>query len=181
MARLILTDRMAKVASEELVQRLKASLELFPELGDEPVTVGVTASRWLDGLAFPAERHIRLNPFRRRMVTYHTIGHELTHLLQPPGLPLIPSGEVQCYIWTLARHPLFRDEKPTYLEVNCDGRSWRRHAAAVGELCRRAIDERTRNRRYIVWLRRKLEEHFSGAPSQLDLFGELTPATLAGG
>jgi hypothetical protein len=122
MAGLILTSPMARVATSELIQRLESALALFPELGDDPVTVGVTASRWLDGLAIPSERLIRLNPFRRR-VTYFTIGHELTHLLQPPGMPLIPGGEVQCDIWTLARDELFLDEKPTYFRVNCDGRS----------------------------------------------------------
>lgn len=169
MARLILTSPMGRVATPALVQRIEAALELFPELGDDPVTVGLTSSRWLDGLAFPSERSIRLNPFRRRMVTYFTIGHELTHLLQPPGLALIPSGEVQCDIWTLARHDLFLDEKPTYLEIDCDGRSWRRHARAVQRLCRRAIEERSRNRRYIVWLKRQLDIHFGESAAQLEL------------
>ena len=135
--------------------------------------MGVTANPRLDGLAFPEERCIRLNPFRRRTVTYFTIGHELTHLLQPPGLRLIPSGEVQCDIWTLARDPLFLDEKPSYLQVNCDGRSWRRHAHTVGALCRRAIDERCRNRRYIVWLQQQLDEYFGSPPAQPDLFDRL--------
>ena len=105
------------------------------------------------------------------MVTYFTIGHELTHLVQPPGLALIPSGEVQCDIWTLARDPLFLDEKPCYLEMDCDGRSWRRHAHAVRDLCRRAIEVRRRNRRYIVWLREQLSAYF-GRPGQLELFGD---------
>ena len=160
---------MAAVATTELVSRLERAVALFPELGDTQVTVGVTASRRLDGLAFPSERLIRLNPYRRKQVTYFTIGHELTHLIQPPGLGLIPSGEVQCDIWTLARDPLFLDEKPCYLEVDCDGRSWRRHADAVRHLCQRAIAVRHRNRRYIVWLRERLTEYF-GHPGQLDLF-----------
>ena len=181
-ARLVLTSPMAKVAAPELVERLERALRLFPELGDDPVTVGVTASRWLDGLAYPSERLIRLNPYRRRMVTYFTIGHELTHLLQPPGLTLIPSGEVQCDIWTLARDPLFLDEKPCYLPVDCDGRSWRRHARTVQVLCRRAIDQRRRNRRYIVWLREQLTQYFTRPlPEQPNLFeevavGSTTPA-----
>ena len=54
MPRLVLTAPMAKVAAPELVQRLERALRLFPELGDDPVTVGVTASRWLDGLAYPS-------------------------------------------------------------------------------------------------------------------------------
>lgn len=176
MARLILTSPMARVATSELVQRLETALGLFPELGDGPVTVGLTASPGLDGLAVPEDRFIRLNPFRRRMVTYFTIGHELTHLLQPPGLPLIPSGEVQCDIWTLARDELFLDEKPTYLEVKCDGRSWRRHARAVQRLCRRAIAERSLNRHYIVWLRRQLDAYFHPTVAQPDLF-DVLPGT----
>lgn len=160
MAPLILTLPLARVATSQLVQKLEASLKLFPELGDEPVTVGLTTSRRLDGLAIPNERLIRLNPLRRRMVSYFTIGHELTHLLQPPGLSLIPSGEVQCDIWTLARDELFLDEKPSYLQINCDGRSWGRHAHAVQRLCRYAIDERSRNRQYIVWLQRQLDGYF---------------------
>lgn len=167
MARLRLTSPMAAVATQELVARLERALALFPELGDDPVTVGVTASRRLDGLAIPADRLIRLNPYRRKQVTYFTIGHELTHLLQPPGLALIPSGEVQCDIWTLARDPLFGDEKPCYLQIGCDGRSWRRHARAVRSLCRQAIEERTRNRRYIVWLRERLAAYFANVPATI--------------
>jgi hypothetical protein len=49
-ARRILTPQMARVATVELIQRLEASLQLFPELGAGPVTVGVTASPRLDGL-----------------------------------------------------------------------------------------------------------------------------------
>ena len=169
MARLVLSAPMAAVATPELVSRLERAVALFPELGDERITIGVTASRGIDGLAFARERLIRLNPYRRRVVTYSTIWHELTHLVQPPGLGLIPSGEVQCDIWTIARDPLFLDEKPCYLEVDCDGRSWRRHARAVRELCRRAIAIRGRNRRYIVWLREQLSPYFD-RPGQLELF-----------
>ncbi len=156
MARLVLTAPMAAVATPELVSRLERAVALFPELGDGRVTFGVTASPRLDGLAYPTERLIRLNLDRRKRVPYFTIGHELTHLVQPPGLALIPSGEVQCDIWTLARDPLFLDEKPCYLELDCDGRKWRRHAHAVRALCLRAIEIRQTNRRYIVWLRGQL-------------------------
>jgi hypothetical protein len=178
MARLILTPPMARIASPELIRRLETALGLFPELGDGPVTVGMTANRRLDGLALPCERIIRLNPLRRRTVTYFTIGHELIHLLQPPGLALIPGGEVQCDIWTLARDELFLDEKPSYLQVSCDGRSWRRHARAVQRLCRRAIDERCRNRRYIVWLKRQLGDYFGQAGAQPDLFEPFPQAPI---
>ena len=181
MARLVLTKPMAAAATPELVSRLERALALFPELGDDPVTGGLTASRGLDGLAYAEERLIRLNPYRRRMVTYFTIGHELTHLVQPPGLGLIPSGEVQCDIWTLARDSLFLDEKPCYLEIDCDGRSWRRHAGTVRELCLSAIAVRERNRRYIVWLRRQLANYFSRPdPSQPSLFDAIPVQAPAG-
>ena len=171
MSRFVLTAPMAAVATPELVSRLQRAIALFPELGDDPIRIGVTAARGIDGLAYPQERLIRLKLHRRKPVTYFTIGHELTHLVQTPGLGLIPSGEVQCDIWTLARHPLFLDEKPSYLEVNCDGRSWRRHAHAVRRLCQRAIVERQQNRRYIVWLRTQLIAYFSQPePTQPSLF-----------
>ena len=177
MARLVLTAPMAAVATPELVSRLERALALFPELGDERVTIGVTASRRLDGLAYPSERLIRLNPYRRKQVPYFTIGHELTHLVQPPGLALIPSGEVQCDIWTLARDSLFLDEKPCYLEVNCDGRKWRRHAHAVRELCQRAIEIRQSNRRYIVWLRAQLCAYFNRADVEQPSLFDMMPLT----
>jgi len=179
MAHLMLTAPMEAVATPELVSRLRRALSLFPELGDSRVTFGVTASPRLDGLAYPSERLIRLNPYRRKHVPYFTIGHELTHLLQPPGLPLIPSGEVQCDIWTLARDPLFLDEKPCYLELNCDGRKWRRHAHAVRALCLRAIEVRRSNRRYIVWLREQLSTYFNRADAEQPcLFDMMGPDTL---
>ena len=39
------------------------------------------------------------------------------HLLQRPCLGIVPAGEMQCDIWTLARSELFLDEKPCYLEL----------------------------------------------------------------
>ncbi len=96
--------------------------------------------------------------------------------LKPRSTRIGPSGEVQCDIWTLARDPLFLDEKPCYLEVDCDGRKWRRHAHAVRELCRRAIEVRRRNRRYIVWLREQLSAYFGRPdPEQPSLFDTIPP------
>ena len=65
----------------------------FPELGDRKVTVGLTATPGVDGLAVADEMLVRLNVNRRR-VPYFTIGHELMHLLQRPGLGVVPAGEV---------------------------------------------------------------------------------------
>ena len=113
---------------------------------------------------------IRLNVRRRKGVSYFTIGHELTHLLQKPGLGIVPDGEVQCDIWTLARSRIFLDGMPTYLDVDpCRDEDWKFHAGAVRELCIRAIEERTCRRKYIVWLRNMIGEYFT-RPAQLDLF-----------
>lgn len=173
MAGFVLTRAMGAVATPELIVRLERSVALFPELADSPVTVGVTNARGLDGLAYPQERLIRLKLHRHKPVTHFTIGHELTHLVQTPGLGLIPSGEVQCDIWTLARHPLFLDEKPCYLTVNCDGRAWHRHAHAVRRLCQLAVTERQHNRRYIVWLRAQLNLYFNHPkPTQISLLDD---------
>ena len=91
---------------------------------------------------------VRLNVSRRH-VPFFTIGHELMHLLQRPGLGLVPASEVQCDIWTLACSELFLDEKPCYLDVGCGKREWPHHALAVRRLCRQALDVRQRDRRYI--------------------------------
>jgi hypothetical protein len=143
---------------------IENSLAHFPELNGKMITVGYTRRHLgtatvtyrkgvITGLA------IRL---KVRKLTYQTIGHELTHLLQ--GLShaeracsadpaQIPSGEKQCDIWTLARHELFCDDAPTYLRLPRVMReSWHAYAAPVRALCVRAIDERGTHRRYIQWL-----------------------------
>ena len=104
---------------------------------------------------------IRLNPRRRAGVTYFTIGHELTHLLQWPGPGIIPYGEVQCDIWTLARSELLLDDAPTYLCPHLWTReNWPLCAQPVRELCLRAIELRKSNRRYRMWLEHEIEGKF---------------------
>ncbi len=95
------------VISPELRYQIGRALEEFPELGDRKVTVGLTATPGIDGLAVADEMLVRLNVNRRR-VPYFTIGHELMHRLQRPGLGIVPAGEVLCDIWTAAQH--HRDE-----------------------------------------------------------------------
>jgi hypothetical protein len=73
------------------------------------------------------------------------------------ALRLVPLGEVQCDIWTLARGRLFADELPCYLQMPPPiRRNWRRYAARVGYLCERAISERSTRRTYIQWLKQEL-------------------------
>jgi len=139
------------------------SLSYFPELQGKIITVGF--SRVHLGSAVMSRKRdsapqlvIRL---RVRNLTYQTIGHELTHLVQGlslgnqpgAGYERIPSGETQCDIWTLARHELFCDDPPTYIKLPPLMRElWPNYAAAVRRLCVAAIDKRRVLRPYIRWL-----------------------------
>lgn len=89
---------------------------------------------------------------------------------QTPGLGSVPSGEIPCDIWTLARSDVFLDEKPCYLPIPCRREDWSRHAQAVRRLCLRAIEERRRNRRYMVWLQHHIRAYF-GQP--VDVVGRM--------
>ena len=151
------TPPMRRVLTADVEFRIEQSLAQFPELTAKTIRVGLTRSA--DGTAEAERMTIRLNVRKRRGVSYFTIGHELTHLLQSGGLGLIPSGEVPCDIWTLARGDLFLDDRPTYL---C-GSLWTRHnwpcySRTVRDLCVQAIELRRTNRRYLVWLSGALKQ-----------------------
>ena len=174
-----LTALMRKRLTERARQMIENSLAHFPELNGKMITVGYTRRHLgsatvtyrkgaIAGLA------IRL---KVRKLTYQTIGHELTHLLQ--GLchaerarsanpAKIPSGEKQCDIWTLARHELFCDDAPTYLRLPRVMReSWQAYAAAVRALCLSAIDKRKTHRRYIHWLETEIRVLAKAPPAQI--------------
>jgi hypothetical protein len=83
----------------------------FPELDNETVTVGLT--RAASGMAVPGGKRIWLNPSR---LSYHTVSHELIHLLQCRDLE-IPAGEKACDVFSFARHWTLNDERPSYVKV----------------------------------------------------------------
>ena len=83
----------------------------FPELEGETITVGLT--RAASGMAIPGGTRIWLNPSR---LSYHTISHELIHLLQLRDLG-IPAGEKACDVFSLARHWSLNDEHPSYIKL----------------------------------------------------------------
>lgn len=166
---LVFTGPLLNEMTLELGRKIEHAYSKFPELRDRRVIVGITKKRGLDGYAVGEDFCIRLNVNRRTGLSHFTIGHELTHLLQKPGLGTVPDGEVQCDIWTLARSELFLDEMPGYLEIPCPEESWRDHARHVRELCIQAIEVRRANRRYIVWLRNMLRQYLT-SPIQLGLF-----------
>lgn len=137
-----------------LLRRVDRCRSLFPELAGHEIRVGITRSA--DGLAVFEDMAVRFD-VRRRLPTHYVIGHELTHLLQAIGL--VPQGEVQCDVWTLARSELFLDEQPCYLPVPDPLREhWPRWGPRVAELCRAAIEERTGRRQYLRWLGHRLHE-----------------------
>ena len=167
--RVSFTPQMAKRLTRRAARMLQESFREFPELRDMEVRVGHTGTRL--GVAFIPTRlrlplYIRL---RVRGLTYNTIGHELTHLLQgltrlppPNGASAwepLPGGEAQCDIWTLARSQLFCDDAPTYLRMPRAVReNWRDYAVRVRSLCVEAIRQRSRRRTYIRWLESRIAE-----------------------
>lgn len=174
---LVFSNPIREVLTPAVRERIESSYAQFPELGRRRVWVGRTRKRGLDGYAVGEDFGVWLNVTRRRGLSHFAVGHEFTHLLQKPGLGIVPEGEVQCDIWTLARSELFLDEMPTYLDVHpIAEETWQSHARCVHELCRRAIEVRGTHRRYIVWLKNKLREQCSD-PAQRELFD----AVLLGG
>jgi hypothetical protein len=166
------TPLMKKRLTRRAADMIESSLRHFPELNGKKITVGY--SRVNLGSATVAYRAgavsrlvIRL---KVRALTYQTIGHELTHLIQGlahgaraksrlKGDQRIPSGEKQCDIWTLARHALFCDDPPTYLKMPRAMRErWGDYAAAVRQLCIAAIEKRKQERYYIRWLESELRQ-----------------------
>ena len=151
---------------------IERSLTHFPELNGQVITVGYTRKHLGSATVTYRKGVISALAIRLkvRKLTYQTIGHELTHLLQ--GLahaarsragsthPVkIPSGEKQCDIWTLARSPLFLDDAPTYIRLPRVMREdWPRYARAVRRLCIVALKKRKTHRLYMQWLESKIKE-----------------------
>jgi len=162
---------MKKRLTRHALEMIEHSISCFPELNGKTITLGYTRRHL--GSATVAYRKgviwrlvIRL---KVRKLSYQTIGHELTHLVQ--GLARgdrgqwtsrnkenIPSGETQCDIWTLARSALFCDDPPSYLRLPRTVRErWRDYADHVRGLCVAAIEKRKTHRRYIRWLESEIQ------------------------
>lgn len=129
----------------------------FPELDGETVTVGITKAA--SGMAIPGGKRIWLNPSR---LSYHTISHELMHLLQCRDLG-IPAGEKACDVFSLARHWTLNDERPSYVRfprriVNEKGRISEDSAKLIFAVARDAVIQRSRGlRNYISFFECELE------------------------
>lgn len=178
------TSQMKKRLTQRAHFMLRTALRYFPELQGKTIAVGYTRAH-LGTALFPldaeAQQELTIR-LKVRRLTYNTIGHELTHLVQ--GLSRfdqslseltieskIPGGEKSCDIWTLARSELFCDEAPTYLHLPPAVReNWPQYANAVRAFCITAIQKRQNHRTYIRWLEnqirhlvdRRIEEHDGG-------------------
>lgn len=170
---------MERRLTRRTAEMIERSLRLFPELKDTTITVGYTR-KYLGSATVIYRKGVIRNMIirlRARKVSYQTIGHELTHLIQglahgdrtrarPVAPRGVPSGEKQCDIWTLARDPLFCDDAPTYLKMPRAIRErWPEYAEAVRELCVAAIEKRHTCRYYIRWLEAEIRK-LPGAPRQ---------------
>ena len=168
----------------EMIER---SLSCFPELKETTITIGYTRKHLGSATVIYHKGVISrlIIRLKVRKVTYQTIGHELTHLIQGLGRgnltapratdpDRIPSGETQCDIWTLARDSLFCDDSPTYIKMPRIMRErWAEYSESVRDLCIAAIEQRHTHRQYIRWLEEEIRK-LSKAPRQ----NKLTPAQL---
>ena len=132
------------------IERVHYVLRYFPEMKDKQIKVGLT--RAASGMAVPGGREIWLNPWR---TSYHTIAHELAHLLQRSDAG-IPQGERSCDVYSLARHWTLNDVAPSYVNiparlVDVDGSLSYKSARIVYEAAVEALRRRRLGlRRYIA-------------------------------
>lgn len=185
---LVFTPLMQKRLTAQAHGMLTRALEHFPELQDKTITVGYTrAHLGSASLSYRPGREPRLIiRLKIRKLTYQTIGHELTHLLQGLGRgdrrahdavapDKIPAGEKQCDIWTLARHEMFCDDAPTYLRLPRVMRErWLDYAGDVRGLCTAAIDKRNTHRLYIRWLEAEIPKLVKTPPQEKNEPQQLT-------
>jgi hypothetical protein len=167
----VFTPPMKRQLSPRVLKMLDDALRRFPELEGRKITVGCTAAHLGSALMPRNSRAAKLTiRLRVRRLTYHTIGHEFTHLLQ--GLSKvdagrgklkhdrrIPGGEKPCDIWTLARSSLFCDDAPTYLKLpRAVRQNWPLYAGAVRRLCIAALEKRKSYRLYMCWLESRIKD-----------------------
>jgi hypothetical protein len=163
--------------AQEMIAR---ALPHFPELAGRTITVGYTRKHLGSAsIIYRGGKIARLIiRLKVRKLTYQTIGHELTHLVQALvrgdrlhidsiDLPKVPYGEKPCDIWTLARHELFCDDPPTYIKMPRILRDcWLDYAEAVRRLCIAAIERRITQRLYIQWLEIEIAKLARTAPGR---------------
>jgi hypothetical protein len=181
------TPLMKKRLTHRALKMVERSLEYFPELHGKKITVGYTRTHLGSAsIVYRRETVSRLIVrLKVRKLTYQTIGHELTHLVQglahgdrsrPKSVDeqKIPAGEKQCDIWTLARHALFCDDAPTYIKMPKIVREhWPEYADSMRQLCIAAIARRSIHRLYIQWLEAEAAKLITTRPRQKTTMAQL--------
>jgi hypothetical protein len=149
----------AKKGQGKFLRRLNEVRNLFPELEDHTVKVGITLR--VDGKADLESKAIY---FRSRNASCYTLAHELTHLLQ--GMEKVPGGERSCDLYTLARHVNFCDQAPNYLKMpqkllDENGLILEKYRILVHDTAKAALQTRTYGKKnYITWFEKVLEDLF---------------------
>jgi len=161
-------SRLVRVSPHQarIRERVEFVRRFFPELDTCTVRVGLAQKRGVLGWGSldPARPGIWVRP---RRLSYFTIAHEFTHLLQ--ARRLVPRGERACDLWALARSPLLNDTPPGYLRLPAALRRRRRldheEAQALCQAARRAIEARGRGeRRYLLRFEREARALRDGEP-----------------
>ena len=149
-----------------ILERLEFVRRFFPELADGTVRVGLAQKRGVLGWGSldPERPGVWVRP---RRLSYFTIAHEFTHLLQ--ARRLVPGGERACDLWALARSPLINDVPPSYLRLPGSLRRGRRldpgQATFLCEAARRAIAAReSGERRYLLLFESEVREALGEGP-----------------
>jgi hypothetical protein len=182
-----LTPLMKKRLTRRAQEMIARALPHFPELNGRTITVGYTRKHLGSAsIVYRGGKIARLIiRLKVRKLTYQTIGHELTHLVQALlrgdrphldslDLPKIPYGEKPCDIWTLARHELFCDDPPTYIKMPRLMRErWLDYAEPVRRLCIAAIEQRLTHRLYIQWLETEIGKLVKTAPRRQTFAAQL--------
>jgi len=140
------------------MQRVLYVRRYFPELEGDTIKVGLT--RQASGMAVPGSRELWLNPTH---ITYHTIAHEFTHLLQCRDIG-VPHGERSCDVFSLARHWTLNDVCPSYVKVpvsfmDTRGLLSEEGARIIHGAASDAVGRRHQGmRNYITWFESRLVE-----------------------
>jgi hypothetical protein len=149
-----------------ILERLEFVRRFFPELADSTVRVGLARKRGVLGWGSldPERPGVWVRP---RRLSYVTIAHEFTHLLQ--ARRLVPGGERACDLWALARSPLLIDAPPSYLRLPGSLRRCRRlepeQATCLCRAARRAIAARdSGERHYLLLFEREVREELEEGP-----------------
>jgi len=177
----------SKRIPKRLEEKVRKVLEhYFPEI--DCVSLYYTGSAYGKYLR---DWKIAINPLllkKPKRVLYHTVAHELTHLIQwqqekirPKALKTeysflyaqrIPKGEEACEIWTYARHPdlvapsyylgLKPKKLPNSMKSWCTAMEfYEEHSFEIHNLAKKAIEMRRQGfRSYIKWFLNELNSIF---------------------